>query len=143
MAAALDPAQARQRRAYGYAWLTVCCWATVSTAFKLALAELHYAQLLFVCNAVAVLVLAMLLVASGRLHALARLPRGTHLRCLGLGLMNPVGYYLLLFQAYDILPAQVAQPVPRRVGQVPLQEPDAVEVAEPIAEVGRGRRGRL
>ena len=46
MAAALDPAQARQRRAYGYAWLTVCCWATVSTAFKLALAELHYAQLL-------------------------------------------------------------------------------------------------
>ncbi len=111
MAAALDPAQARQRRAYGYAWLTVCCWATVSTAFKLALAELHYAQLLFVCNAVAVLVLAMLLVASGRLHALARLPRGTHLRCLGLGLMNPVGYYLLLFQAYDILPAQVAQPV--------------------------------
>ena len=47
----LDPAAARQRRAYAYAWLTVCCWATVSTAFKFALAELHYAQLLLVCNA--------------------------------------------------------------------------------------------
>jgi drug/metabolite transporter (DMT)-like permease len=108
---ALDPAAARQRRAYAYAWLTVCCWATVSTAFKFALADLHYAQLLLVCNAVAVLVLGALLAASGRLPEVLRLPRGGHLRACALGLMNPVAYYLLLFQAYDILPAQVAQPV--------------------------------
>jgi len=108
---ALDPAAARQRRAYAYAWLTVCCWATVSTAFKFALAELHYAQLLLVCNAVAVLVLGSLLAVGGRLGDVLRLSRCGHLRALGLGLMNPIGYYLLLFQAYDILPAQVAQPV--------------------------------
>lgn len=107
----LDPAAARQRRAYAYAWLTVCCWATVSTAFKFALAELHYAQLLLVCNAVAVLVLGALLAVGGRLGEAWRLPRAAHLRAMGLGLMNPVGYYLLLFQAYAILPAQVAQPV--------------------------------
>ena len=93
----LDPAAARQRRAYAYAWLTVCCWATVSTAFKFALAELHYAQLLLVCNAVAVLVLGSLLAAGGRLGDVLRLSRSGHLRALGLGLMNPVGYYLLLF----------------------------------------------
>ena len=28
-----------------------------------------------------------------------------------LGLLNPVAYYLVLFKAYDLLPAQVAQPV--------------------------------
>lgn len=104
-------AAARQREAYVYAWLTVLCWATVSTAFKFALAELHYAQLLLVCNAVAVLVLGSLLAFRGQLRAFRHLPRAEHLRALGLGLMNPVGYYLLLFQAYGILPAQVAQPV--------------------------------
>lgn len=31
----------RQRLAYGYAWLTVACWASVATAFKLALRELE------------------------------------------------------------------------------------------------------
>lgn len=29
----------------------------------------------------------------------------------GLGLLNPVAYYLVLFKAYDLLPAQVAQPI--------------------------------
>lgn len=28
-----------------------------------------------------------------------------------LGLLNPVAYYLVLFKAYDLLPAQVAQPI--------------------------------
>lgn len=102
---------ARQRRAYLYAWLTVCCWATVSTSFKFALAELHYAQLLLVCNAVAVLVFGAFLASGGRLPELRRQPCAVHLGALGLGLMNPVVYYLLLFQAYEILPAQVAQPV--------------------------------
>lgn len=107
----VESARSRQRRAYAYAWLTVCCWATVSTAFKFALAELHYAQLLLVCNAVAVVMLGLILVFTGQARGLARQSRAEHLRALGLGLMNPVAYYLLLFQAYDILPAQVAQPV--------------------------------
>ena len=28
-----------------------------------------------------------------------------------LGLLNPVAYYLVLFKSYDLLPAQVAQPI--------------------------------
>lgn len=62
-------------------------------------------------NAVAVAVLAPMLAVPGRFEALRRLPRREHLRSLALGLMNPLAYYLLLFQAYDMLPAQVAQPV--------------------------------
>lgn len=104
-------AAVRQRQAYAYAWLTVCCWATVSTAFKIALRELHYAQLLLLANVVAVMVLLALVLASGRLAALARMTRGDHLRSLLLGLMNPAAYYLLVLHAYSLLPAQVAQPV--------------------------------
>jgi drug/metabolite transporter (DMT)-like permease len=104
-------AAARQRRAYGYAWLTVVCWASVATAFKIALRELHYAQLLLVANIVAVGVLAAMVVLGGRLATLRALPRAAHWRSLMLGLMNPAAYYLLLFQAYEVLPAQVAQPV--------------------------------
>lgn len=103
--------QARQRQAYVYAWLTVCCWATVSTAFKIGLRELHYAQLLLVANAVAVCVLGALLVVTGRLGGVLTIPAREHARSVGLGLMNPAAYYLLLFQAYGMLPAQVAQPV--------------------------------
>ena len=103
--------RARQRRAYAYAALTVCCWATVSTAFKIGLRELHYAQLLFVANLTAVFVLAAMLAFGGQFALLRALPAREHLRSLGLGLMNPVIYYLLLFQAYGLLPAQVAQPV--------------------------------
>ena len=104
-------AAARQRRAYAYAWLTVCCWATVSTAFKLALRELHFAQLLLLANVVAVVVLLALVVASGRLPRLLAMTGEDHRRSLLLGLMNPALYYLLLFRAYELLPAQVAQPV--------------------------------
>jgi len=106
-----DSAAARQRQAYVYAWLTVLCWATVATAFKIALAGLHYAQLLLIANLVAVFILAIMVVAGGKLDLLRRMPGTEHRRSLMLGLMNPVAYYLLLFQAYDLLPAQVAQPV--------------------------------
>jgi len=80
-----ESAAARQRQAYAFAWLTVLCWATVSTAFKFALAELHYAQLLLVCNAVAVLVLGSLLALRGQLLGVRHLPRSEHLSALGLG----------------------------------------------------------
>lgn len=108
---AASPAR-RQRLAYGYAWLTVACWASVATAFKLALRELDPPQLLLIANAVAVLVLgALVLVSAPRRATLRRLPSGAHRRALLLGVMNPLAYYLLLFHAYDTLPAQVVQPV--------------------------------
>lgn len=101
----------RQRRAYGYAALTICCWATVSTAFKVALAGLHHAQLLLLANAVAVVVLALIVLPRGGLQRLRALPAAEHRRCVLLGVMNPACYYLLLLQAYAVLPAQVAQPI--------------------------------
>ena len=87
---------------------TVACWSTVATAFKLALAEMDVFQLLFYANLTALICL-MLVIACQRRSALLVGSFHRYWR-LGLvsGLLNPVVYYLILFKAYELLPAQVA-----------------------------------
>jgi drug/metabolite transporter (DMT)-like permease len=101
----------RQRRAYLFGLGTVLIWSTVATAFKIALRHLDHLQLLLVADAVSVLTLALILAAQGKLPLLRRLGRGEVLRCALLGALNPFLYYLILFKAYSLLPAQVAQPL--------------------------------
>jgi drug/metabolite transporter (DMT)-like permease len=100
-----------QRRATLFGLATVLLWSTVATAFKLSLRALTPAQLLFYSAAVALLILGGLLVVRGEWAGLRATPRGRVLRGLALGLLNPAAYYLVLFAAYDRLPAQVAQPL--------------------------------
>ncbi len=101
----------RQRRAYLFGLATVLIWSTVATAFKIALRHLDHLQLLLVADAVSVLTLALILAAQGKLPLLLRLGRGELLRCALLGALNPFLYYTVLFKAYALLPAQVAQPL--------------------------------
>ena len=68
-------------------------------------------MLLAGANAVAVIALAIICLLRGELSASWRLPAREHLRALGLGLLNPLIYYLVLLAAYDRLPGQVAQPL--------------------------------
>jgi len=89
----------------------VLLWSTVATAFKLSLAYLSPVQLLAWASMVSLLTLGVLLVATGRLHKVLRGSRRDYLRSLVLGLINPLCYYLVLFEAYDRLPAQEAQPL--------------------------------
>ena len=89
----------------------VLLWSTVATAFKLSLAYLSPVQLLAWASMVSLLTLGLLLVATGRLHEVLRGSRRDYLRSLVLGLINPLCYYLVLFEAYDRLPAQEAQPL--------------------------------
>jgi len=95
---------------YFYASLTVFLWSTVATAFKIALRDLNNIQLLLVANVTSLLVFTVIMLAQGKLKTL----RKTSLSELGLsslqGLFNPFAYYLILFKAYSLLPAQVAQP---------------------------------
>lgn len=100
-----------QTRAYLYAAATVLCWATVASAFKLSLARLSPLELLFWASLVSLLALLALLLAGGRLGELRHWTRRDYARSAGLGLLNPFLYYLLLFEAYDRLPAQEAQPL--------------------------------
>ncbi|MEE4382297.1 MAG: DMT family transporter, partial [Pseudomonadales bacterium] len=90
---------------------TVALWSTVATAFELGLRDLSPAALLAGANVVAVLVLALLAAGLGRLGALRGLTGADHRRALLLGALNPALYYLVLFEAYDRLPGQVAQPL--------------------------------
>jgi len=101
----------RQGKAYGYALATVLLWSTVASAFKLSLRHLDPPQLLLYATVTSTLVLAGLLAVQGRLGVLLTYTPAQYRRSLALGLLNPFLYYLVLFQAYDLLPAQEAQPL--------------------------------
>ncbi len=89
----------------------VLLWSTVATAFKLTLRHLDPAPLLLWASVFSALALAAVLAAQGRLGLLLRGSRRQYLLSAVLGLMNPCVYYLVLFEAYDRLPAQEAQPL--------------------------------
>ena len=100
-----------QRKAYLYALLTVLLWSTVASAFKLSLRYLKPAELLFYASITSIAVLGLILAVQGRLRDIFSFTRGQYLSSLRLGFLNPFLYYLILFKAYDLLPAQVAQPL--------------------------------
>jgi drug/metabolite transporter (DMT)-like permease len=101
----------RQRQAYVYGLGTVLIWSTVATAFKIALKDLDHYQLLLAADVVSIATLLGILAVQGRLDLIRSLTRGELLRNCGLGVLNPFLYYLVLFKAYSLLPAQVAQPL--------------------------------
>ncbi len=95
-----------ERRALCYALASVVLWSTVATGFKLGLRDLAPAQLLMLgC------VTALIFFAGARLFVTAKLTVRQHLIAAALGLLNPLAYYLVLFEAYERLPAQIAQPL--------------------------------
>ena len=100
-----------QTQAYLYAILTVFLWSTAATAFKLSLRVLDPIQLLFYAVLTSVIVLGIILGAQGKWAAVFLCTRRQYLQSLGLGMLNPCAYYLVLLQAYDLLPAQEAQPL--------------------------------
>jgi drug/metabolite transporter (DMT)-like permease len=101
----------RQTLAYVYAGIAVFLWSTVASAFKLSLRHVEPLQLLLYANIASVVVLFLVLACQRRLHLLARIDRRGALRLAALGALNPFLYYVVLFQAYDLLPAQQAQPL--------------------------------
>lgn len=100
-----------QKKAYLYGCATVLIWSTVATAFKMALQYMAPVQLLLVATTVSLLFLLCVLAVQGRVRALWHLERRDVLLCALLGFINPFLYYMGLFEVYNVLPAQVAQPV--------------------------------
>ena len=98
----------RQHKAYLFALSAVLLWSTVATAFKISLRHLDVFQLLLVASMTATLCLFVIVLATGRMALLLRTGRRDYLRLAYLGILNPFCYYLILFKAYDLLPAQVA-----------------------------------
>ncbi|WP_207061458.1 DMT family transporter [Motiliproteus sp. SC1-56] len=101
----------RQSKAYLFGLAAVLCWSTVATAFKLSLAHLSPAQLLFFAALVSWLLLGGMLALKGELVRVLSVSRSDCLASLVFGAINPCAYYLVLFQAYALLPAQEAQAI--------------------------------
>ncbi len=100
-----------QRRATLYALVAVLAWSTVATAFKLGLRHLDHYQLLFLANIFSLLALGSVLLVTGQWRQMGELSPLQLGRAAVLGLLNPFLYYLVLFKAYALLPAQIAQPL--------------------------------
>jgi drug/metabolite transporter (DMT)-like permease len=96
---------------YLFAGLTILFWGTAASAFKFTLSHFSFIQLLAWASLFSTLLLFIILVAFGKFKLLLSTPRKQVLRSSYLGLLNPFGYYFILLQAYELLPAQVAQPL--------------------------------
>jgi drug/metabolite transporter (DMT)-like permease len=89
----------------------VLIWSTVASAFKISLRTLSPAHLLLYANLVSVLLLGTILLCRRELGLALPKSRQELLRSACLGLLNPFLYYLILFKAFALLPAQEAQPL--------------------------------
>lgn len=98
-------------KAYVYALLSVILWSTVATAFKLGLKVLSPLYLILTASAFSLLTFFIVILFQGKLKELFTVSLTGLGKSALLGALNPFAYYLILFQAYSLLPAQVAQPL--------------------------------
>ncbi|MEQ8860009.1 MAG: DMT family transporter [Pseudomonadales bacterium] len=96
-----------ERAAVGYALAAVAAWSTVATGFKLGLEVLAPLQLLLIGTVVS----AALFAGLASWQRCWQISPRTIAWGTGLGVLNPFLYYVVLFEAYDRLPAQIAQPL--------------------------------
>lgn len=100
-----------ERRALGFGLSAVLLWSTVATAFKLTLAEFTPIQMLCIASVVSAFALIIVCGVQGKLNQLSDTFLSNPYYYLLLGLINPLAYYLILFKAYDLLPASQAQAI--------------------------------
>lgn len=100
-----------QKRAVLTALTAVLFWATVASAFKIALGEMDHYHLLLFSTLSSVIILFLMILFQGKSSVLMKI-NSVDLRFSTLaGLFNPFAYYLILFKSYSLLPAQIAQPL--------------------------------
>ncbi|MDD2424701.1 MAG: DMT family transporter [Bacteroidales bacterium] len=102
-----------QSKALLAGFTVVLFWSTVATSFKIALQEMGYIQLLLIASITALVITAIFAISTGKLPVIKALfSSPVELKKLALqSLLNPFLYYLVLFKAYSLLPAQIAQPL--------------------------------
>jgi drug/metabolite transporter (DMT)-like permease len=100
-----------QKLAYFYIEVVIFLWSTVASAFKIALRYLSVLQLLFLSSLTSLAILFIILLTEGKFRFLLKCSKKGFLHSFLASLLNPFLYYTVLFAAYDMLPAQVAQPL--------------------------------
>lgn len=94
-----------------YALIAVLCWSTVAPAFKFALNQYSVLTVLTLSTGIAAFILLVIIVFQKKLITLKHIKLKEISQSLIYSIFNPIGYYLILFTAYDRLPAQIAQPL--------------------------------
>lgn len=100
-----------EKRALLLALAAVLLWSTVATAFKLTLLQFTPIQMLTIASSVSAFALFIICVVQNKLVLIfpTLIKRPSYF--LLLGLINPFAYYLILFKAYELLPASQAQTI--------------------------------
>ncbi len=98
-------------RAYLLALIVVFFWSTVASAFKLSLRYLSVIELLLYSTFFSAAVLFLIIVLQKKMPLIKALNKRDYLYSMLLGFLNPFLYYLVIFKAYSLLPAQMAQPL--------------------------------
>lgn len=91
--------------------VAVLSWSTVATAFKIALSQMSVFETLLIASLTALAGFTVVMTAEQRWHELKSVSRRDMLTMMLGGMINPAIYYLVLFESYDLLPAQIAQPI--------------------------------
>ena len=100
-----------QAKAYIFALISVFLWSTVASVFKISLRYLSPVELLFYAACFSCFVLFLVLALQQKLYLLVEADAVVWKTSLLFGLLSPFLYYLVLLKAYDLLPAQQAQPL--------------------------------
>jgi drug/metabolite transporter (DMT)-like permease len=100
-----------KKLSYIFAALTIFFWGTAASAFKFTLNHFSFIQLLAWSSLFSTLLLLSIILFSGKYRLMFKTSRTELIPSLYLGLLNPFGYYFILLRAYELLPAQVAQPL--------------------------------
>lgn len=101
----------KTRQSYIYAGLAIFFWSTIPTAFKISLGELDILPMLTIAVLISTLVLFIIILAGKKADLIRKTTGKELLNSAILGFINPFVYYLILLKAYQLLPAQVAQPL--------------------------------
>jgi drug/metabolite transporter (DMT)-like permease len=101
----------KKKKPYIYAGLAIFFWSTIPTAFKICLNEISILPVLTIASVTSTLVLLVVIIAEKKTGLLRKNSQNDIIYSALLGFINPFLYYLILLKAYQLLPAQVAQPL--------------------------------
>jgi drug/metabolite transporter (DMT)-like permease len=99
------------QKSYLYALTAVLIWSTVATAFTISLRTMDKVELLLWSFIVSFFTLGVMILLTHRVQIAKQYLFRHWRRALLLGTVNPFIYYLILFYAYELLPAQEAQAI--------------------------------
>ena len=97
------------KKAILFAVTAALFWSTVATVFEKALMHYNVLEMLLYSSIFSFLILSIVGIGKGVFLTTFQVGGKYHFRSVILGALNPAIYYLVLFKAYDLLPAQEAQ----------------------------------